>query len=86
MKTIGVVLVIDGPPSEASVAISQAITSATMAARDDDAILAACADVPDEAIGWRGGSPGAVWEPVRRAIAAKRGLPTRAEDDTEARE
>ena len=41
----------------------------------DVAILMACNEVPEEAIGWRGCTPGAVWEPVRQAIALKRSIP-----------
>jgi hypothetical protein len=75
MKTTAVVLVLEGDAVEASTVIAQAVTSATMAARDNDAILAACALVPDEAVGIYAASPGEVWEPVRRAIAKARGIP-----------
>lgn len=36
------------------------------------AVIAACKDVPREAIGDYGATPGQVWEPVRKAIRAMR--------------
>lgn len=77
-----VTLTLDGSSVEVSTTLSQAIVSASPEPDPNErAILAAIDDVPDEAVGWRGATPGPHWERVRRAVAAARGLPTRFEDE-----
>lgn len=43
-------------------------------AEQTEAVLDALAAIPDESIGWRGASPGPMWEPTREAERVRRGL------------